>query len=118
MSTTAATPLSRNEHLLRWVEKMAELTRPDAIHWLNGFEEKYHRLCAELCKAGTLVTLDEKLWPGCYYARSDANDATRVEDRNFICSPSMGARCVENSRVTRIVHQPSRSSSAGNNLRA
>ena len=28
-----AVPLSENKHLLRWVEKMAELTKPGAIHW-------------------------------------------------------------------------------------
>ena len=31
-------PLSKNTHLLRWVEKMAELTQPEAIHWVDGSE--------------------------------------------------------------------------------
>jgi phosphoenolpyruvate carboxykinase (GTP) len=84
-------PLSQNEHLIRWVEKMAELTRPAAIHWVDGSQQEYDLLCAEMCATGTLHKLDEKLWPGCYYARSDANDVARVEDRTFICSLSKDA---------------------------
>jgi phosphoenolpyruvate carboxykinase (GTP) len=84
----SAAPLSKNDHLLRWVEKMAELTRPAKIHWVDGSEEEYHRLCQEMVAAGTFIKLNEKLWPGCYYARSDASDVARVEDRTFICSYS------------------------------
>jgi len=87
----AATPLSSNEHLQKWVEKMAELTEPAAIHWVDGSQEEYDRLCAEMVAGGTLIKLNEKLWPGCYYARSDANDVARVEDRTFICSLSKDA---------------------------
>jgi phosphoenolpyruvate carboxykinase (GTP) len=83
-----ATPLSKNDHLLRWVEKMAELTRPARIHWVDGSEEERDQLYAEMVAAGTLTKLNEKLWPGCYYARSDASDVARVEDRTFICSYS------------------------------
>src|SRR2546426_2808976 len=36
-----ALPLSENQHLLKWVEKMAELTRPAAIHWVDGSQEEY-----------------------------------------------------------------------------
>ena len=81
-----AVPLSKNEHLLRWVEKMAELARPAAIHWVDGSQEENDLLLRQMVASGTLTKLNEKLWPGCYYARSDANDVARVEDRTFICS--------------------------------
>ena len=79
-------PLSENENLLKWVEKMAELCKPDAIHWVDGSQSENDSLCAQMVKGGTFIKLNEKLWPGCYYARSDASDVARVEDRTFICS--------------------------------
>ncbi|HEX4425289.1 MAG TPA: phosphoenolpyruvate carboxykinase (GTP) [Terriglobales bacterium] len=79
-------PLSQNKHLLRWVEKTAELTQPASIHWVDGSAAEHEYLCDQLIAAGTFIKLNEKLWPGCYYARSDANDVARVEDRTFICS--------------------------------
>jgi phosphoenolpyruvate carboxykinase (GTP) len=81
-------PLSTNEHLLRWVEKMAQLTQPAAIHWVDGSQEEDEALKAMMVANGTFTKLNEELWPGCYYARSDANDVARVEDRTFICSLS------------------------------
>src|ERR1700679_1042684 len=87
-SRDASVPLTHNKHLLRWVKKMAELTKPAAIHWVDGSIEEYEGLCAELVAAGTFTKLNEKLWPGCYLARSDPGDVARVEDRTFICSLS------------------------------
>jgi len=81
-------PLSTNEHLLRWVEKMAQLTQPAAIHWVDGSQEEDQALKAMMVANGTFTKLNEELWPGCYYARSDASDVARVEDRTFICSLS------------------------------
>ncbi|HLX43190.1 MAG TPA: phosphoenolpyruvate carboxykinase (GTP) [Bryobacteraceae bacterium] len=81
-----AIPLSENKHLLRWVEKMAQLTKPAAIHWVDGSQEENDELCAQMVESGTFIKLNQKLWPGCYYARSDASDVARVEDRTFICS--------------------------------
>ncbi len=81
-------PLSENNHLLRWVEKMAKLTKPAAIHWVDGSQQEYDSLCEQLVDSGTFIKLNQDLWPGCYYSRSDANDVARVEDRTFICSLS------------------------------
>ncbi|MBA2491900.1 MAG: phosphoenolpyruvate carboxykinase (GTP) [Gammaproteobacteria bacterium] len=79
-------PLPQNRVLLDWVTKMAALATPDDIHWVDGSQEEYDRLCASLVDAGTFVKLNEELWPGCYAARSDSGDVARVEDRTFICS--------------------------------
>jgi phosphoenolpyruvate carboxykinase (GTP) len=87
-SFSSRKPLSENKHLLRWVEKMAALTKPSSIHWVDGSQEEYNFLCREMVKSGTFIKLNQKLWPGCYYARSDAGDVARVEDRTFICSLS------------------------------
>ncbi len=84
----AVRPLSKNKHLLNWVEKMAALTKPAAIHWVDGSREEYDTLCQEMVSSGTMIRLNQELWPGCYYARSDSNDVARVEDRTFICSAS------------------------------
>jgi phosphoenolpyruvate carboxykinase (GTP) len=92
-------PLSRNKHLLRWVEKMVALTKPDAVHWVDGAQEENDALCAQMVEAGTFIKLNEELWPGCFYARSDANDVARVEDRTYICSLSKDAAGPTNNWV-------------------
>ena len=81
-------PLTRNLHLVRWVEKTAELTKPKDIHWVDGSQEEYDKLCRQMVASGTFTKLNEDLWPGCFLARSDASDVARVEDRTFICSLS------------------------------
>jgi phosphoenolpyruvate carboxykinase (GTP) len=84
----SAQPLSSNTHLVNWVDKMAVLTKPAAIHWVDGSQEEYDDLCNLLVEGGTFTKLNEELWPGCFYARSDSGDVARVEDRTFICSLS------------------------------
>jgi phosphoenolpyruvate carboxykinase (GTP) len=87
-STLISSPPTTNRHLIRWVEKMADLCQPEAIHWVDGSQEEYDQLCSQLVKAGTFIQLNQKLWPGCFLARSTPNDVARVEDRTFICSLS------------------------------
>ena len=81
-------PLTKNKHLLKWIEKMAALTQPAAIHWVDGSQEEYESLCEQLVAGGTFIKLNEERWPGCYYAKSDPSDVARVEDRTYICSLS------------------------------
>ena len=86
-----AIPLSKNGHLLKWVEKMARLMLPAAIHWVDGSREEYDAICTQMVARGSFIRLNSELWPGCYYARSDASDVARVEDRTFVCSLSREA---------------------------
>ena len=91
IETPHSAPLTSNKHLIRWVEKMADLCRPDAIHWVDGSKREYDAICELLIDKGTFIRLDQKKWPGCFYARSAPNDVARVEDRTFICSLSRDA---------------------------
>jgi phosphoenolpyruvate carboxykinase (GTP) len=91
LSRDPAVPLSSNGHLRRWVDKMRQLAQPAAVHWVDGSDEEYEFLCAQLVASGTFTALNEDLWPGCYYTRSDPNDVARVEQRTFICSLSKGS---------------------------
>lgn len=56
-----AEPLSTNKNLLKWVEKIAALCKPDAIHWVDGSQEEYDSLCQNLVEGGTFTKLNEAL---------------------------------------------------------
>ncbi|MGI8671412.1 MAG: phosphoenolpyruvate carboxykinase (GTP) [Luteitalea sp.] len=85
-SRDVSVPLATNPQLLRWVEKMRQLTAPATVHWVDGSESEYEALCGRMLETGTLTKLNDDLWPGCYYARSDVSDVARVEQRTFVCS--------------------------------
>jgi phosphoenolpyruvate carboxykinase (GTP) len=86
VSITETDKPTEHAKLLAWVEEVAALTQPDAVHWCDGSAEEYDELCRALVEAGTFERLSEAKRPNSYLALSDPGDVARVEDRTFICS--------------------------------
>ena len=85
--------LTNNHNVLKWVDEMVALTKPDKVVWIDGSKEQLDALTDEVCSLpegnrDKMYRLNQEKLPGCLYHRTLPNDVARVEDRTFICTPT------------------------------
>src|SRR5678809_1285642 len=51
-------PITTNQEVLSWVARMADLCKPQTIHWCDGSDEEKTLLTAEAVERGILIKLN------------------------------------------------------------
>ena len=75
---------TKNQKLLKWVDEIAALCKPDAIRWCDGSKAEYDALFKQMVAAGAATPLQQR--PNSHLFRSHPSDVARVEDRTYIAS--------------------------------
>ncbi len=78
--------MTNNPHVLKWIEEMKNLVKPDKVVWVTEGEKQIKALKAEAVATGLMEELNPEKLPGCLLHRTKVNDVARVEARTFICT--------------------------------
>ncbi len=78
--------MTNNKNVLKWIEEMVALTKPDKVVWIDGSDEQIEEIRNVSVSNGEMIQLNQEELPGCYLHRTAINDVARVEGRTFICS--------------------------------
>ncbi len=78
--------LTTNKNVLKWVQEMVDLCKPEKVVWIDGSEEQLNELRKKAVDSKELIELNQQKLKGCYLHRTKQNDVARVEDKTFICT--------------------------------
>ena len=82
--------------LAAWVQEVAALTQPDAVHWCDGSDAENRKLLETMQADGSLIPLNPDTHPGCWLHRSHPDDVARVEHLTFVCTREASAAGANN----------------------
>ena len=77
---------SKNNKLNDWVQEIAGMCTPDAVHWCDGSTEEYNSMMELMVSTGMATPLKKR--PNSFLFRSDPSDVARVEKRTYISTPT------------------------------
>jgi phosphoenolpyruvate carboxykinase (GTP) len=76
----------KHKRLAAWVEEVAQLCKPERVHWCDGSDAEYQAMLRLMIQTGVAVPLADNKRPNSILVRSSPGDVARVEDRTFICA--------------------------------
>ncbi|MGB6384793.1 MAG: phosphoenolpyruvate carboxykinase (GTP) [Terriglobales bacterium] len=77
---------TKHQRLMAWVEEVAQLCKPDRVHWCDGSTTEYQAMLRLMVLTGSAIPLVDEKRPNSILVRSSPGDVARVEDRTFICA--------------------------------
>ena len=94
--------MTNNKNVLKWVEEMQALTKPDKVVWIDGSDEQINALKEEAISTGEMIRLNQEELPGCIYHRTKPNvlktePLSAPAKRRMLVLPTTGAiprRCM------------------------
>ena len=75
-----------HEGLVKWVEEMAAMCKPDQIYWCDGSKEEFDRMMSLMVENGSAIPLKKR--PESFLFRSSPSDVARIESRTYLSTVS------------------------------